>query len=303
MMMKSWVIKSRSPEDELSKAIAIGNKEPWPTMRPPKDWSIGDHLFIWAGSPTLRVVGLGILDNIRSKRSKRDETWFDVAYTTNYFRRSPRIKELRKDPILGKTSFLKQGPAGTVFPLTDKQADKLLQVISKFDPDIQLSWKVGIEEHVQPPSVKPPIAPPSTQGCLRVFLCHSSADKDAVRVLYRQLKADGIKPWLDEEDLLPGQDWKREISKEVCASDIVIVCLSKDSVTKKGFVQKEIKFALDRADEQPEGAIFIIPLKLESCAVPDRLTQFHWVDYFKEHGYGRLMEALKKQASEMKAKQ
>jgi hypothetical protein len=40
----------------------------------------------------------------------------------------------------------------------------------------------------------------------RVFLCHSSLDKSSVRDLYHKLLDDGCHPWLDEEDILPGQD-------------------------------------------------------------------------------------------------
>src|SRR3712207_6126465 len=96
---------------------------------------------------------------------------------------------------------------------------------------------------------------------LRVFLCHSLGDKPAVRDLYQRLRAEqGIEPWFDEEDLLPGQDWDQEIQKAVRAADVVLVCLSRSSITKAGYVQKEIRYALDVADEQPEGTIFIIPL-------------------------------------------
>lgn len=36
---------------------------------------------------------------------------------------------------------------------------------------------------------------------LRVFLCHSSNDKPAVRELYQKLRAEAwISPWLDEEE-------------------------------------------------------------------------------------------------------
>jgi len=50
------------------------------------------------------------------------------------------------------------------------------------------------------------------QKKLKVFLCHSSNDKPAVRELYARLNAEGwIDPWLDEEKLYPGQDWDREI--------------------------------------------------------------------------------------------
>ncbi len=40
---------------------------------------------------------------------------------------------------------------------------------------------------------------------LRVFLCHASDDKPAVRKLYASLKSvSWIDPWLDEENFLPG---------------------------------------------------------------------------------------------------
>jgi len=49
---------------------------------------------------------------------------------------------------------------------------------------------------------------PTTDRKLRVFLCHASQDKPIVRELYQRLDAEGwIDPWLDEEKLLPSQDW------------------------------------------------------------------------------------------------
>jgi len=134
---------------------------------------------------------------------------------------------------------------------------------------------------------------------LSVFLCHSSGDKPAVRDLYEALQRDGFDPWLDEENLLPGQDWNYEITKAVRGSDVVLVCLSDSSVTKAGYVQKEMKFALDVADEQPEGAIFIIPVKLEECDVPDRLSHCHWVSLEDSYGYERLIAALARRASDL----
>jgi hypothetical protein len=70
---------------------------------------------------------------------------------------------------------------------------------------------------------------------------------------------------------------------------VIIVCLSETSVNKAGFVQKEIRFALDVADEQPEGRIYIIPLRLKECDVPERLKKWHWIDLFRKRGYERLL--------------
>jgi hypothetical protein len=132
---------------------------------------------------------------------------------------------------------------------------------------------------------------------LSVFLCHASGDKPAVRKLYRRLKTDGYKPWLDEEDLLPGQDWRYEIPKAVRAANVVIACLSRKSITKEGYVQKEIKIALDVADEKPGGTIFIIPLKLEECIVPERLNHLHSESLLNPNGYERLVPALHTRAA------
>ena len=129
---------------------------------------------------------------------------------------------------------------------------------------------------------------------VRVFLCHSSSDKAPVRALYRQLQQEGdIEPWLNEENLLPGQNWDYEIRKAVRESNVVLACLSSASVTRRGYVQTEIKLALDVADEQPEGTIYLIPTRLEPCNVPERLKRWQWVDLFEERGYEQLLRALR----------
>ena len=57
-------------------------------------------------------------------------------------------------------------------------------------------------------------------------------------------------------------------------------------------MQKEIKVALDAADLRPEGAIFVVPVRLEECKVPERLAHIHYLDLFKPDGYEKLIKAL-----------
>ena len=113
-----------------------------------------------------------------------------------------------------------------------------------------------------------------------------------MRQLVSRLHKDGFDPWLDEERLLPGQDWELEISTAVRQSDAVIVCLSTASVEKAGYVQKELRRVLDVADYQPDGRIFVIPIRLEPCRVPERLSHWQYADLFLENGYERLRDAL-----------
>ncbi|MBL0347539.1 TIR domain-containing protein [Candidatus Villigracilis affinis] len=129
---------------------------------------------------------------------------------------------------------------------------------------------------------------------LQVFLCHASEDKASVRKLYNLLAAEKwINPWLDEENLLPGQDFDLEIYKATRDADAIIICLSKISVTKEGYVNKEIRRALDIAQEKTEGAIYVIPLRLDDCAPSfERLKQLHWLDYFKPNAHEKLLKSL-----------
>ncbi|MBV6395265.1 MAG: hypothetical protein HFACDABA_00840 [Anaerolineales bacterium] len=142
-----------------------------------------------------------------------------------------------------------------------------------------------------------------TNRPLRVFLCHSSADKPAVRELYQKLRAESwIVPWLDEEKLYPGMDWNLEIEKAIEATDVIIVCLSKKSITKEGYVQKEITTALDYSDYKPEGTVFIIPVRLEECVPPRRLSKWQYADYFegqRERAFQRLLVSLKRRSESL----
>jgi hypothetical protein len=138
----------------------------------------------------------------------------------------------------------------------------------------------------------PPAYPIEQAQRLRVFLCHAKEDKQKVRDLYYRLSACGLNPWLDEKNLLPGQLWKSEIAQAIRESDCVLVCLSQTAVTKTGYIHKEIREALDRADEQPPGRIFLIPLRFEQCDVSERFREIQWVDYFEPDGYERLILAF-----------
>jgi hypothetical protein len=126
-----------------------------------------------------------------------------------------------------------------------------------------------------------------------VFLCHSSDDKPRVRHLFHRLSDDGIECWLDAVSLQPGQDWDLEISMAIRHCRLILVCLSGGSLDRAGYLQKEVRRALDLADEQPDGSTFIIPVRLEPCAVPAKLAQWQAVDIFDEVGYQRLVMAIR----------
>src|SRR5262249_34429152 len=66
---------------------------------------------------------------------------------------------------------------------------------SRSNSDIVDYWKSSHQDH--------------SDNTFDVFLCHNSADKDEVRAICALLKAEGVRPWLDEEQLRPGMRWQR----------------------------------------------------------------------------------------------
>lgn len=127
------------------------------------------------------------------------------------------------------------------------------------------------------------------------FLIHAHSDREAVHKLYARLIKDGIRAWLDVENLQPGQDWQQEIRKAIIKSDVVIVCLSRGFDAQQGYRHEELKLALEKASLIVDN-IFIIPARLEKCDMPDSLRHLHRVDLFTTGGYKKLINALREQA-------
>jgi hypothetical protein len=131
-----------------------------------------------------------------------------------------------------------------------------------------------------------------------VFISYAREDAEAAKRLYEDLKNAGLTPWLDKESLIAGQNWKIAINKSIRKSRYFIPVLSLKSVEKRGFVQKEFRYALDVIDEFPESQIFVIPVRLDGCDIPyEKLKDIEYVDLFPDwhKGMQRILEAMKEQ--------
>jgi hypothetical protein len=71
------------------------------------------------------------------------------------------------------------------------------------------------------------------------------------------------------------------------------------AVNKRGMVQKEYKLALEVLKTIPFGQIFIIPVRLDDCEIPDPFKEYQYVDLFPEwkKGINKILESLGKKSS------
>jgi hypothetical protein len=126
----------------------------------------------------------------------------------------------------------------------------------------------------------------------QVFLSYAHEDRKFVLGFYDRLSKAGFQPWMDVNSLVPGERWVEKIREGLLNSDCVLIFLTKNAISKEGYLNKEIKSALEIAKEKPEGTIFIIPVKVEDVEVPRSLQHIQWVELYSEDGWNKILIAL-----------
>lgn len=132
---------------------------------------------------------------------------------------------------------------------------------------------------------------------MKVFLSYAARDRSFARRLRRDLTALGVDPWMDEKDIVPGGAFVRILHSGIDSSDVVLVLLSKASL-QSGWVELEWSSAILR--QVKEQSIRLIPLLIESVALPGFLQVLNYVDMRRSYpvGLARLCRALANSGAE-----
>jgi hypothetical protein len=128
----------------------------------------------------------------------------------------------------------------------------------------------------------------------QVFLSYVRQDQEKVEEIYRRLLKEGYRPWMDREDVVAGEQWRPKIEKAIHESDFFLACLSEHSVSRRGFLQTELKKGLEVWREKLPDDNYLIPVRLRMCEVPESLNAFQWVDIHEPGGWAQLLRALRR---------
>jgi hypothetical protein len=130
-----------------------------------------------------------------------------------------------------------------------------------------------------------------TQFEFDVFLSHSAADKPRVRALAERLVQAGMRIWLDDWNLRPGEDIYLGIERGMRTSRLLVLCMSPAAFGSE-WVSLERSTAAFR---DPTNRLRrFVPILLADCDIPETIRRYKYVDYRQndEAQFGDVLAAV-----------
>lgn len=135
---------------------------------------------------------------------------------------------------------------------------------------------------------------------LTVFLSYASPDRERVRPFFENLKQAQFDVWVDFDKIKVGQNWDLEILRGLNHADFILLFISRNSVDRRGYVQRELKIAIDRRMEKLAEDIFLLPVLLDDdVTVPMELRDIQHVRTSQHDCHEQIKSAINLQLDKL----
>ena len=106
-----------------------------------------------------------------------------------------------------------------------------------------------------------------------VFISYARDDLAAVQRMKAGLEAAGVTTWFDMDRLEAGDDYDRKIQRNIARCSYFIAVVSQSTQGRhEGYFRREWSYAIDRARNMADGALFIFPVTIDGTAAVDALV-------------------------------
>jgi hypothetical protein len=115
-----------------------------------------------------------------------------------------------------------------------------------------------------------------------VFISYAREDLPAVQQIKAGLEAAGITTWFDMDRLEAGDDYDRQIQRNIARCSYFIPVVSANTQRRlEAYFRREWSYAMDRARNMADGALFILPVSIDATTaaqalVPDKFKSLHF---------------------------
>lgn len=131
--------------------------------------------------------------------------------------------------------------------------------------------------------------PGQTTG--RIFVSYTKTDSGVALRIIAALKAAGLQPWIDQEEIQPGDSFIEKMNSGLTAASYVLLLVSPASLASR-WVNREWMSALARQ------STVLLPLLIERCTLPPLLSDLVYIDLTEgtEAGIQRLLEFFQRES-------
>ncbi|RUU75153.1 toll/interleukin-1 receptor domain-containing protein [Mesorhizobium sp. M7A.F.Ca.MR.362.00.0.0] len=114
---------------------------------------------------------------------------------------------------------------------------------------------------------------------MKAFISYAREREKNAKEVFLHLSEVGVDVFFDKVSLSPGDEWKRSLQESIKKSDLILLVVSKETSTKVGELQREIRIILEESARRPRGQTYLVPMRVGKASLPSELLEFQYFDY------------------------
>ncbi len=129
----------------------------------------------------------------------------------------------------------------------------------------------------------------------RVFLSHSSKDKEIVDYIFNEFQKAQISAWYDKYQIELGDSITEKINQGLDESDIGIICVSNNFFNgSSGWTKGELNFFVQRRMRNPNKIFIILNIDVPHDELPPLVQDYKYVDFRDKEAINILINTIQK---------